>query len=85
MQRLIIGTPDEMRGEVEHNLHSYLRDRIAGWLDIDVRAAPAEVAREAPRSSSATSGTASANGSTGCRAGSGVTSAPSGVQDTLEG
>jgi peptide subunit release factor 1 (eRF1) len=47
VQRLIIGTPDEMRGEVEHALHSYLRDRIGGWLDIDVRARPAEVAREA--------------------------------------
>ena len=38
MQRLIIGCPDEMRGEVEHTLHSYLRERIAGWLDIDVQA-----------------------------------------------
>jgi peptide chain release factor subunit 1 len=47
VQRLIIGSPEEMRGEVEHALHSYLRDRIAGWLDIDVRARPAEVAREA--------------------------------------
>ena len=47
VQRLIIGCPDEMRGEVEHTLHSYLRDRIAGWLDIDVKARPAEVAAEA--------------------------------------
>ena len=47
VQRLIIGCPEEMRGEVEHSLHSYLRDRIAGWLDIDIRARPAEVAREA--------------------------------------
>ena len=47
MRRLIIGTPDEMRGEVEHTLHSYLRERIAGWLDIDVQAPPAEVTREA--------------------------------------
>ncbi|MGH2979022.1 MAG: Vms1/Ankzf1 family peptidyl-tRNA hydrolase [Solirubrobacterales bacterium] len=47
VQRLIIGCPDEMRGEVEHTLHSYLRDRIAGWLEIDVRARPAEVAAEA--------------------------------------
>ena len=39
-QRLIIGCPDEMRGEVEHTLHSYLRERIAGWLDIDVKAQP---------------------------------------------
>jgi peptide chain release factor subunit 1 len=47
VRRLIIGTPDEMRGEVQSTLHSYLRDRIAGWLDIDVKARPAEVAREA--------------------------------------
>jgi peptide subunit release factor 1 (eRF1) len=47
VRRLIIGSPDEMRGEVEHTLHSYLRDRIAGWLDIDVKARPAEVVREA--------------------------------------
>jgi peptide subunit release factor 1 (eRF1) len=47
VQRLIIGCPDEMRGEVEHTLHSYLRDRIAGWLDIDVRARPDQVAAEA--------------------------------------
>ena len=47
VHRLIIGRPEEMRGEVEGTLHSYLRDRIAGWLDIDVRAPPAEVAREA--------------------------------------
>ena len=47
VQRLIIGCPEEMRGEVENTLHSYLRERIAGWLDIDVRARPAEVASEA--------------------------------------
>jgi peptide chain release factor subunit 1 len=47
VQRLIIATPEEMRGEVEHTLHSYLRDRIAGWLEIDVQARPADVVREA--------------------------------------
>src|SRR6185312_16692163 len=47
VRRLIIGTPDEMRGEVQSTLHSYLRDRIAGWLEIDVKARPAEVAQEA--------------------------------------
>jgi peptide subunit release factor 1 (eRF1) len=47
VQRLIIGSPEEMRGEVEHTLHSYLRDRIAGWLDIDIKARPAQVAAEA--------------------------------------
>ena len=47
VKRLIVGTPDEMRGEVQNALHSYLRDRIAGWLEIDVKARPADVAHEA--------------------------------------
>jgi peptide chain release factor subunit 1 len=47
VQRLIIASPEEMRGEVEHTLHSYLRDRIAGWIGIDVNARPADVTREA--------------------------------------
>src|SRR4051794_6803665 len=47
VQRLIIGAPQEMRGDVEQALHSYLRERIAGWIDIDVRANPNDVAREA--------------------------------------
>jgi peptide subunit release factor 1 (eRF1) len=46
-QRLIIGCPEEIRGEVEGSLHSYLRERIAGKLDIDVKASAAAVAREA--------------------------------------
>jgi peptide chain release factor subunit 1 len=46
VQRLIIGAPDELRGEIEGRLHSYLRDRIAGRIDIDVRSTPAQVARE---------------------------------------
>jgi peptide subunit release factor 1 (eRF1) len=47
VQRLIIGTPDEMKGELESSLHSYLRERIAGWIDIDVKSSPAAVAKEA--------------------------------------
>jgi peptide chain release factor subunit 1 len=47
VQRLIIGTPDELRGEIESQLHSYLRDRIAGWIDIDLRSTPDRVAKEA--------------------------------------
>jgi peptide chain release factor subunit 1 len=46
VQRLIIGAPDEMRGEITSTLHSYLRDRIAGWIEIDVRATPDQVKRE---------------------------------------
>jgi peptide chain release factor subunit 1 len=44
VQRLIIGCPDELRGEVGDHLHSYLRDRIAGWIDIDIRSTPDKVA-----------------------------------------
>jgi peptide chain release factor subunit 1 len=47
VQRLIIGTPDEMKGEIESSLHSYLRERIAGWIDIDVKSSQAQVAKEA--------------------------------------
>jgi peptide chain release factor subunit 1 len=45
--RLIIGTPGELRGEIEEHLHAYLRERIAGWIDIDIRSSPADVTREA--------------------------------------
>ena len=47
VRRLIIGTPAQMRGEIEASLHAYLRERIAGWIDVDVRASPTEVAKEA--------------------------------------
>jgi peptide subunit release factor 1 (eRF1) len=47
VRRLIIGAPEEMRGEVEQTLHSYLRERIAGWLDIDVRSTPDQVMQQA--------------------------------------
>jgi peptide chain release factor subunit 1 len=47
VHRLIIGAPDEMRGEVVSTIHSYLRERIAGWIEIDVRASPDHVRREA--------------------------------------
>ena len=46
VQRLIIGTHEEMRGEIEAALHSYLRDRIAAWIEIDVRSRPDDVAKE---------------------------------------
>jgi peptide chain release factor subunit 1 len=47
VQRLIIAAPEEMRGEVENTLHSYLRDRIAGTVELDIRALPDDVARQA--------------------------------------
>ncbi len=45
VRRLIIGTQPELKNEVEGALHSYLRDRIAGQIDIDTKASPAEVAQ----------------------------------------
>jgi len=47
VQRLIIGTPEELKGDITPSLHSYLRDRIAGWIEIDVKSSPANVAKEA--------------------------------------
>jgi peptide subunit release factor 1 (eRF1) len=47
VQRLIIGSPPELKGEVEQTQHSYVRERIAGWMDIDVRSSPSDVAKEA--------------------------------------
>jgi peptide chain release factor subunit 1 len=46
VQRLVIGTHGELRGEIESRLHNYLKERIVGWIDVDVRAAPAQVAKE---------------------------------------
>ena len=34
--RLLIGAPDELVGELERKLHPYLRERIAGRLQLDV-------------------------------------------------
>jgi peptide chain release factor subunit 1 len=47
VQRLIIASPEEMRGDIERTLHSYQRDRIAGSLELDVRARPDEVVKAA--------------------------------------
>jgi peptide chain release factor subunit 1 len=46
VQRLIIGTSDELRSEIEAQLHSYLRERIVGWIDVDARSNPSIVAKE---------------------------------------
>ena len=34
--RVLVGAPDELVGELEHKLHPYLRERIAGRLHLDV-------------------------------------------------
>jgi peptide chain release factor subunit 1 len=47
VNRLIVGSQSDIKNEVEHSLHSYLKERIAGWIDIDVKAPPAEVTERA--------------------------------------
>jgi peptide chain release factor subunit 1 len=47
VQRLIIGARDELRGEIESRLHPYLRERIAGWVEVDIHSSPAQVAKAA--------------------------------------
>jgi peptide subunit release factor 1 (eRF1) len=44
VQRLIVGTHQELRGDVESKLHSYLRERIVSWIDIDIKSSPSQVA-----------------------------------------
>jgi peptide chain release factor subunit 1 len=46
--RLLLGAPDELIGSVEKALHPYLRDRLAGRLDVDVEnSSPDDVSRAA--------------------------------------
>jgi peptide chain release factor subunit 1 len=33
---LLIGAPGELRGEIEEQLHPYVRDRLGGWIDVPV-------------------------------------------------
>ena len=45
---LLLGGPGETRPEFEGRLHPYLRERLAGWIDIDVEnSSPDDVARSA--------------------------------------
>jgi peptide chain release factor subunit 1 len=45
--RLLIGTPTELSGDVQSALHPYLRDRLAGRIEVDVEATSAEDVRRA--------------------------------------
>lgn len=45
-QRLIVGAPDEIASELEHELHPYLRERLAARVSVPISASPDEV-REA--------------------------------------
>jgi peptide chain release factor subunit 1 len=47
--RLLIGAPEELVNEVEHKLHPYLRERIAGRLSLDVENSAADDVRSAAR------------------------------------
>ena len=44
---LIIGAPAELAPEVEHELHSYLRERIAARINLSTSASDAEIRRAA--------------------------------------
>jgi peptide chain release factor subunit 1 len=44
---ILIGAPQELAGDFEAQLHPYLRERLAGRLDIDVENASAEEVRRA--------------------------------------
>jgi len=44
----LIGIPSELRGTVEHQLHAALRDRLRGFIEVDVEnSSPEDVARAA--------------------------------------
>ena len=45
--RLLVGAPDELVGELEHKLHPYLRERIAARLHLDVENSSLEDVRGA--------------------------------------
>lgn len=42
-ERLLIGTPPEVRADLEHALHPYLRERIAGAVALKVTASPDQI------------------------------------------
>jgi peptide chain release factor subunit 1 len=44
---ILIGAPSELAGEFEGNLHPYLRERLAGRLDVDVEHTSADDVRRA--------------------------------------
>ena len=48
--RLLVGAPEELVGELEQKLHPYLRERIAGRLHLDVENSSIEDVRGAAKS-----------------------------------
>jgi peptide chain release factor subunit 1 len=49
-QRVLIGCPQELTGEVESRLHAYLRERLVGRLQLDVENASLDDVRRATSS-----------------------------------
>ena len=49
VDRLLIGAPEELVGELEDKLHPYLRERIAGRLRLDVENSSVEDVRKAAK------------------------------------
>ena len=47
--RLLLGAPDELVNDVKHKLHPYLRERIAGRLQLDVENSSLDEVRRAAR------------------------------------
>ena len=67
LDRVLIGAPEELLGELKSKLHPYLRERIAGKLQVDVENASLDDVRaaRARRDRRRTCGAASARRSTG--------------------
>ncbi len=45
--RLLLGAPEEQRAEIESTLHPYVRERLAGCIDVDIENATVEEVRRA--------------------------------------
>jgi peptide chain release factor subunit 1 len=45
--RLLLGTPSELHGDMVERLHPYLRDRVAGRISVDVESFTADQVRDA--------------------------------------
>src|SRR3954468_7348402 len=47
--RVLVGAPEELLGELKSKLHAYLRERIAGKVQLDVENAPLDAVRPCVR------------------------------------
>jgi peptide subunit release factor 1 (eRF1) len=47
--RVLLGAPDELRGQLEQRLHSYVRERVVGRLQVDVENSSADEVATAAR------------------------------------